>query len=116
MSNSYRDIPAHIGFQIKSLFPDLSESIGRGDLAQIEPGGGGPRPSHSHEGGHLFIVLEGEVDLYIEDVCHKMETLHTKVVPEFTMHHMINNSNTTATVLGIQLKSERDKGYEDESI
>lgn len=106
MSELFKEIPAHIGFQIMSLFPELSDTIGRGDLAKIAPGGGGPQPSHSHSGGHLFIVLEGEVDLYIEDVCHSIPALQSKIVPEHTLHHMRNNSNTTATVLGIQLKAE----------
>lgn len=103
MSDQFREIPAHIGFRIKNLFPGISDALGRGDLAEIAPGGGGPHPSHCHEGGHLFLVLDGEVDLFIEDTCHRLSCYSSMAVPAFTHHHMINNSDVTATVLGIQI-------------
>lgn len=103
MRKEYIEIPYHEGFKIRNLFSSSPDEIGRGDIAEIAPGGGGPVPSHSHPNGHLFIVIEGEVIVYIDDKTHTLSQYNSLVVPGGTRHKMINCTNNNARVLGIEL-------------
>lgn len=101
MNSEFKELTGHKDFKIKKLFDHENNLIGRGDIAEIEPGGGGPFPSHIHEHGHLFIVLKGEVDVSIDNDQFTVHENSSIKVPGNTKHSMINNSKRTSRVLGI---------------
>ncbi|MEM7543520.1 MAG: cupin domain-containing protein [Pseudomonadota bacterium] len=61
--------------------------------------GGGP-PNHSHPWDEAFYVLEGEVEVSIEDQVHVLSTGGFIQIPANTVH-AYKNLSATATILGI---------------
>ncbi|WP_119394495.1 cupin domain-containing protein [Salinibius halmophilus] len=97
MSNS-----THPGFSFQPLFKQV-EDLKRGDLALIAPGGRGPLPPHQHNSAHLFVVLTGTIDVWIEQAKHSVNQHETIYVPANRQHTMHNPTQHTARVLGIEL-------------
>jgi mannose-6-phosphate isomerase-like protein (cupin superfamily) len=63
--------PNHFGFNAKKVTGEIKGKITGCSIAYIEPGGGGPVPSHTHAHDHLFIVIEGTTTIKInaDKVC-----------------------------------------------
>lgn len=102
----FKTVPNHHGFYLKNLFGRESDAICRGDLAHINPGGFGPANSHCHNNAHLFIVLQGVVEVEIDDNRHRVSQYESLIVPGGATHKMFNNSESTATVIGIELNEK----------
>lgn len=103
METEFKEIKGHKKFKIKNLFHEQNGVIGQGDIAIIEPGGGGPFPSHTHNHGHLFVVLEGTIDITINEDLFTVSENESFKVPGKVNHTMTNNSNSTSRILGIKL-------------
>lgn len=71
MPRKVDDIPSakvsgHDGFVARSLFtsPDKKTTV---RILDIDPGGVGPVPAHAHSDRHLFMVLEGVLELDMDE-------------------------------------------------
>lgn len=103
MTSNFKTVPNHHGFSLKNLFGRESDAICRGDLAHIQPGGYGPAESHCHDSAHLFLVLDGVVEVEIDNRIHTISQYESLIVPGGATHKMFNNSDNMATVIGIEL-------------
>ncbi|SHJ86486.1 cupin domain-containing protein [Propionispora hippei] len=93
--------PGHMKFQAKMLATDLNATILDSAVAYVEPGGGGPAPSHTHEKDHLFIVVDGCATIKLENesvVLKKDETLYVKGAVE---HSVWNETNQSLKIIKI---------------
>lgn len=109
MTSNFKTVPNHHGFSLKNLFGREGDAICRGDLAHIQPGGYGPAESHFHDNAHLFIVLDGVVEVKIDDNTHRVSQYESLIVPGGATHKMFNNSESIATVIGIELDETNKK-------
>ncbi|MEJ2718364.1 MAG: cupin domain-containing protein [Deltaproteobacteria bacterium] len=55
-------VSGHEGFLARSLYTSADKKTTL-RILDIEPGGTGPVPPHSHSDIHLFVVLEGELEV-----------------------------------------------------
>lgn len=101
---TYITPPNHFGFKAKKIFGNpISGTIKDIAIAYIEPGGGGPKPSHQHSNGHLFLVLEGEVTIKQDGksiVVHAEEGIYIK---GNVNHSTFNNSDKMLKMIGITI-------------
>ena len=95
--------PNHTNFLAKKIFENSGEIID-GSIAYIETDGGGPHPAHTHAHDHLFVVLEGEVKIYLdkEEIILKKDQSH--LVDGSIPHSVWNNKKEQTKVLGINIK------------
>ena len=59
-------VSGHEGFEARSLFTSADKKTTL-RLLDIEPGGIGPVPPHAHSESHLFLVLEGVLEVDVGD-------------------------------------------------
>ena len=75
MANEFITPEGHTAFLAKKLFDGMGK-IYWGAVAYIEKGGGGPAGNHTHSDNHIFIVVDGEVEIFLEDTPHAVKGLN----------------------------------------
>lgn len=105
MMNEFITPPNHYGFKAKKIYGTPIEGcVEDCAVAYIEPNGGGPKPSHSHPHGHLFIVTDGEATIYIgEDIFH-VKTDEAIFIEGNKVHTIMNESTFVLKMIGITIK------------
>ncbi len=96
--------PNHKNFKAVLLAKDIDENIMDCAIAYIEPNGGGPLPSHTHSHDHLFTVIEGSIQIKIEDKEINLSEGMSLRVNGKKLHSIWNISEKIAKVLGISIK------------
>jgi len=95
------DVAGHRGFEARSLM-DLSEKGVTVRMLSIRPGGIGPVPAHAHPDGHLFLVLEGTLELEIDGQIHKIPKGSCMEVPPHKRHQLRGTGESEISVLAIK--------------
>jgi mannose-6-phosphate isomerase-like protein (cupin superfamily) len=93
--------PGHIKFQAKMLATDLNAVILDSAVAYVEPGGGGPAPSHTHEKDHFFIVVDGCATIKMGTQSIVLHTDETAYIKGDIEHSIWNESNHTLKIIKI---------------
>ncbi|MDO4270559.1 MAG: cupin domain-containing protein [Eubacteriales bacterium] len=103
MEREFITPPDHFGFRAAKLFGAQGELLD-GSLAVIEPGGGGPRPAHTHpQRDHLFYVISGEMRIQSGDETTLVRAGEYCRVPGALPHTTDNPGDCAAEVLGLTL-------------
>lgn len=92
----------HTGFHAKKLFDGMGD-IQWGALAYIEKGGGGPEGNHTHSDNHIFIVVEGEVEIILGNASHIVRKDDMFFVDGMIPHSIWNHGTETAKVIKISV-------------
>lgn len=96
--------PDHVNFKAKKLFGELGR-ITDGAIAYIQPNGGGPVTPHIHKHSHLFIVLQGEAKIILDNKEIVVKENESFVVDGQIPHSVWNNSSyKQAVMLGISVE------------
>lgn len=98
----------HKDFLAKKLF-DRMGSIQWGALAYIEPNGGGPQGNHTHPEDHIFIVVEGQVEVMLGEQGRAVGKDEMFYVHGRTPHSIWNRSGKTAKVIKISVRREEER-------
>ena len=98
--NEFMTPEGHRGFSAKKLFDRMGE-IQWGAIAYIEKGGGGPENNHTHSDNHIFIVVDGEVQVVLGDEETVVEKNESLFVDGMIPHSIWNNGEKTAVVIKI---------------
>lgn len=103
MANDFITPEGHTAFLAKKLFGDMGK-IHWGAVAYIEKGGGGPTGNHTHSDNHIFIVVDGEVEIFLEDTPHAVKKDEMFFVDGMVPHSIWNHGETTAKVIKISVE------------
>jgi quercetin dioxygenase-like cupin family protein len=100
------DLPAkqdigHEGFSARSLvtFPEKEITV---RVLDVVPGGIGPVPAHSHPDTHFFLVLEGTLELRIDDRTYTVPSGSCIEVPPGKVHQLRCDGEKEMKVLAIK--------------
>ena len=105
MDNSFITPKGHKNFKAKILFNETGK-IQWGAVADIEKNGGGPEGNHTHSDNHIFIVVDGEVKVFLNDEIHIVKKDEMFFVDGMIPHSIWNNGDTTAKVIKISVARE----------
>ncbi|MFC1825379.1 cupin domain-containing protein [Thermodesulfobacteriota bacterium] len=96
-----KDVSGHEGFVARSMLnlPEKKISV---RVLSVTPGGIGPVPAHSHSDTHLFLVLEGQLELDIEGSLHLVPSGSCIEVPPNRQHQLRCSGEFEMTVLAIK--------------
>jgi quercetin dioxygenase-like cupin family protein len=102
------DIPSkavggHDGF-IARVLMDLPEKEMAARLIDVSAGGKGPVPPHSHPDTHFFIVIEGRLDLAVDETIYPVPSGHCAEVPPNSMHQLRCADDASMKILAIKWK------------
>ena len=97
--------PNHKGFSAKKLF-DENGKIKWGAIAYIEKGGGGPEGNHTHNDNHIFIVVDGEAKVILDDKEVIIKKNESFFVDGMVPHSIWNNTDQTTIVIKISTERE----------
>lgn len=103
-ASSFAALPDHVGFTAKNLFTGRQGSLARGDVARMEPGGGGPTRPHRHAHAHLFIVMRGTATVLRDGVEHEVGAHESLLVPGGSLHAVWNKGRETTEIIGLTLE------------
>lgn len=103
MANEFITPEGHTAFLAKKLFDGMGK-IHWGAVAYIEKGGGGPAGNHTHSDNHIFIVVDGEVEIFLEDTPHAVKKDEMFFVDGMVPHSIWNHGETTAKVIKISVE------------
>jgi len=95
--------PGHVLFSAMRLAGRIDAQIADCSIARIDPGGGGPMPEHTHAHDHLFVVLDGSVEIRMNGTATTLPAHQSMLVPGDALHSVWNASQAPAKVLGISL-------------
>lgn len=95
--------PNHKGFLAKKLF-DENGQIKWGAIAYIDKNGGGPEGNHTHEENHIFIVVDGEARVMLDDQAVIVRKNESFFVNGMTPHSIWNNTDQTTVVIKISVE------------
>lgn len=95
--------PNHKGFLAKKLF-DENGKIKWGAIAYIDKNGGGPEGNHTHEENHIFIVVDGEARVMLDDQAVIVRKNESFFVNGMTPHSIWNNTDQTTVVIKISVE------------
>lgn len=93
----------HVKFHAKKLFSNAGEILD-GSIAYLEPTGGGPIEVHTHEHNHLFIVIDGEAKVLLDDKEIIIKKDESFLVQGNIPHSVWNNINVTTIMVGLSIK------------
>lgn len=105
MENIFITPEGHQSFLAKKLFNEMGR-IQWGAIAYIEKDGGGPEGNHTHRDNHIFIVVEGEVEVILENEPHIVKKDEMFFVDGMIPHSIWNRGNDRAKVLKISVQRE----------
>ena len=103
MGNAFITPEGHTGFLAKKLFNEMGR-IHWGALAYIEKDGGGPAGNHTHPDNHIFIVVEGEVEIILDQESHVVKKDEMFFVDGMIPHSIWNHGADTAEVIKISVE------------
>lgn len=103
MENTFITPEGHKNFKAKKLFNEMGK-IQWGAVAYIEKDGGGPVGNHTHSDNHIFIVVEGEVEIILENESHIVKKDEMFFVDGMTAHSIWNHGTDTAKVIKISVE------------
>jgi quercetin dioxygenase-like cupin family protein len=95
--------PNHINFKAKKIFENIGEIID-GSIAYIDIKGGGPLEVHTHPHNHLFIVMEGEATLRLDNEEIILKKDDSYLVNGEIPHSVWNMTKSETRMLGINIK------------
>ena len=78
--------------------------IQSGALAYIEKDGGGPAGNHTHPDNHIFIVVEGEVEIVLDREMHVVKKDEMFFVDGMIPHSIWNRGADPAKVIKISVE------------
>ena len=96
-----KEVDGHQGFIARSLvdLPDKDVTV---RLLNVAPGGIGPVPAHSHPDTHFFLVLEGTLELRIDDQAYTVSSGSCIEVPPGKIHQLRCGGENEMTVFAIK--------------
>lgn len=103
MKEGFLTPPNHINFAAKKLFGSMGEIID-GSIACIDLQGGGPIEKHTHEHNHLFIVVDGEAKVFLDDKTVIIKKDEAYLVNGKIPHSVWNNINAKTVMIGLSVK------------
>ncbi|MBD5130021.1 MAG: cupin domain-containing protein [Ruminococcaceae bacterium] len=77
-----------------------------GAVAYIEKNGGGPEGNHTHSDNHIFIVVDGEVEVFLNEESHIVKKDDMFFVDGMIPHSIWNHGESTAKVIKISVARE----------
>ncbi len=98
--NDFITPPDHINFQAKKLFENCGEIVD-GSIAYINAEGGGPTEKHTHKHNHLFIVVQGEAKILLDQETVIVKKNESFLVNGMIPHSVWNNSDGETVMIGI---------------
>ncbi len=99
--------PNHVKFVAKKLFGDCGKIID-GAIAYLEPNGGGPIELHTHKHSHLFIVIQGQAKIIMNEKEKILNSNESFLVEGGIPHSIWNNTDTTTIMVGISVKTDEE--------
>lgn len=97
--------PAHVNFYAKKMFGS-SGKILDGSIAYIYENGGGPLKNHVHlSHNHLFIVVEGEAKIILEDEEIILSKNQSFLVKGSIPHSVWNNTKGRTVMIGLTIEN-----------
>ena len=96
-----KEVGGHQGFMARSLI-DLPDKDVTVRLLNVNPGGVGPVPAHSHPDTHFFLVLEGTLELQIDDELYTVPSGSCIEVPTGKTHQLRCGGPKEMKVLAIK--------------
>lgn len=103
MREGFLTPPNHVNFVAKKLFGSMGEIID-GSIAYIDLQGGGPIEKHTHEHNHLFIVVDGEAKVILDDNTVIIKKDEAYLVNGKIPHSVWNNINAKTVMIGLSVK------------
>lgn len=102
------DIPSkavdgHDGFIARALI-NLPEKDMVVRLVNVSAGGKGPVPPHSHPDVHFFIVMEGRLELEVDEKIHSVPSGYCAEVPPNSVHQLRCADDASMKVVAIKWK------------
>jgi len=96
-----KEVGGHQGFTARSLvdLPDKDVTV---RLLNVNPGGIGPVPAHSHPDTHFFLVLEGTLELQIDNELYTIPSGSCIEVPPGKTHQLRCGGPKEMKVLAIK--------------
>lgn len=91
----------HEGFVARSLVTFLEKEITM-RLLNVEPGGIGPVTPHSHPDSHFFLVLEGTLELKVDNKLYTVPSGSCIEVPPEKIHQLRCSGEKEMKVLAIK--------------
>lgn len=99
--------PNHIDFKAKKISQnDVNATMLDLAVAYVEPGGGGPSPSHAHDKDHFFIVVEGCATIRTGNQSIVLQTDETTYIKGSVEHSVWNESNHPLKIIKINCIQE----------
>ena len=105
--SDYVTPPYHIGFKAKKIYgePIKGEFLDCA-IAYIEPNGGGPRPSHTHQHSHFFIVTKGVTTIHIGQELFRIKEDEAIYVDGKIKHSIWNETDKELKMIGITINTK----------
>ncbi len=97
--------PKHVGFKAKKLFENGGQ-IADVAIAYMEPNGGGPTQLHTHPHDHLFIVVQGEAKILLDEKIVTIKKDESFLVDGSVPHSVWNNADTQTVMIGITVTKQ----------
>lgn len=96
-----KEVSGHQGFVARSLvdLPDKDVTV---RFLDVNSGGIGPVPAHSHPDTHFFLVLEGMLELEIDGQIHRIPSGSCVEVPPGKTHQLRCGGLKAMKVLAIK--------------
>ena len=96
-----KEVGGHQGFMARSLvdLPDKDVTV---RLLNVTQGGIGPVPAHSHPDTHFFLVLEGILELKVDDKLYTVPSGWCVEVPPGKTHQLRCAGEKEMRVLAIK--------------
>lgn len=94
-------VAGHHGFSEISLL----DPAGRGPVVRlltVEPGGVGPSEAHSHREAHLFLVLEGNLELEVDGNTIPVPAGSFASIAPYTKHRLKCRDTMQTRILAIK--------------
>lgn len=98
--------PNHVRFHAKPLFGNMGE-IMNGAIAYLDELGGGPIEKHTHEHNHLFIVVQGEAKILLDQETKILRANEAFLVEGRIPHSVWNNVQGQTVMIGITVKPQK---------
>jgi mannose-6-phosphate isomerase-like protein (cupin superfamily) len=96
-----KEVGGHQGFMARSLV-DLPGKDVTVRFLNVTPGGIGPVPAHSHRDTHFFLVLEGTLELKVDDKLYTVPSGSCVEVPPGKTHQLRCGGPKEMKVLAIK--------------
>lgn len=109
MNENFITPQGHKNFLAKKLFNSMG-NIRWGALAYIQKNGGGPEGNHTHPENHIFIVVDGQVEIVLGEQLHTVHKDEMFYVNGSIPHSIWNREEQTAKVVKISVtRNEKEK-------